>query len=184
MPTELMPDSTLYWTAAAVTAAIDVVFLGLLMWRIDRAAFGRLQPSFLLVSLLFWGGLYGWAFNAFWDECYAFVLPGWARWAALPYGVASGALGSAFWWLSLRLPGHPLPWFALLGGLHSVPGHAHAIYGRSLLDGCPILADVSPASALVFGAFEFMLYWLAVLALAAVVRWLRPGKVTAEAFTG
>jgi len=88
----------------------------------------------------------------------------------VPFGLAEGLLGYLFWWISLRLPGNPLGWFFLMGGLHSLPGHLHAIYSRGLLQKCPILVGVSAASALVFGIFEFVFYWCIALIVSAFVQ--------------
>jgi len=59
-------------------------------------------------------------------------------------------------------------WFSLLGGLVSLVGHGIGI-SRGLLR-VPLLAEVSAASALVFGVFEFIFYWCAIVGL-AVAAW-------------
>ena len=167
---DIQATSQMYWTAALVTAALDLLLVGLLVWRLEESTFRQLQPGLTIAAMLFWCILYTWASWSFWEVCYAYLLPGWVRWFVVPFGLISGLLGYAFWWLSLRLPGKPLYWFFLLAGMHSLPGHLHAIYGRVMLERCPILAEVSASSALIFGIFEFILYWCFVLLISVLVR--------------
>ncbi len=80
-----------------------------------------------------------------------------------------GAIGMGFWWLAERLPGPPAVTFALLGGLVSLPGHLVGFYGLGMGEKVPVLQGVSVTSALVFGIFEFIVYWLAIILVAAGV---------------
>ena len=62
-----------------------------------------------------------------------------------------------------------MPAFLLLGGLESLPGHLNAIYRFELLERCALIKGISPASALVFGVFEFGFYWSVVLGVSALL---------------
>jgi hypothetical protein len=74
-----------------------------------------------------------------------------------------------------------LLWFVVLGGLVSLVGHGIGIR-RGLLR-VPLLAEASPASALVFGVFEFAFYWCGIVALAAATKaLLNKGDETEVAF--
>jgi hypothetical protein len=52
----------------------------------------------------------------------------------------------------------------------SLVGHGIGI-SRGLLR-VPLLAEASAASALVFGVFEFIFYWCAIVVLSVAGRWL------------
>ncbi len=162
-------NSQLYWISALVAAGLDLLLGAVLVWRLPRASFNRLARPLALVAAVFWAGLFSWAANSFWTDCYQYVLPAWARPAATYYGLATSLVALLFWWLAQRLPGRPALPFLVLGGLHSLPGHLHG-FSRGLMTNCPILVKVSPASALVFGIFEFMFYWAVVLSLAALLQ--------------
>jgi hypothetical protein len=173
--------SQLYWVAALVAALIDIAFVALLVWRIKPAFFRQLKWKFVIVAGLFWLGLWSWVMwdPFFWETCYQYIFPAWIRplWPPL-YGLVACAVALFFWWLSLRIPIHPVLSLILLGGLESFPGHIRAIYWMGLLE-TPLLKNVSPASALTFGFFEFAFYWCIILIIASLIHWISgriPGK--------
>ena len=174
METEYQATSQIYWIATIVTALIDVVFVSLLAWRNKPARFHQLKWPLSIAAAVFWLSLWGWAMwdTFIWETCYQFVFPPWVRpfWP-FTFGLINGGLALFFWWLARRLPGNPVITLVLLGGLESFPGHLWAIYGRGILE-TPLLKEVSPASALTFGFFEFIFYWSFILTLASLVRWL------------
>lgn len=158
-----------YWAAAAVTAAVDLLLAIVLIKTVSADLFKRSLAYLVVFGILFWCLLLTAAAWGYWDECYGLLFPGWVRWAVPFYGLLVGAgLGPLFWWVARRFPGHPLPAFIVLAGLHSLPGHLRGIYGERMLERCSMLVGVTPASALVFGVFEFVLYWCVVLGLAAL----------------
>jgi hypothetical protein len=91
----------MYWSAALVAVVVDLLLVGLLAWRVKRPVFERLGRPLLVTSLVFWATLYSWALFSFWDGCYEYVLPAWARWVVIPFGLVVGGLGAVFWWLAL-----------------------------------------------------------------------------------
>jgi len=158
------------WSVARVTAVIDIVFVAILIWRIKRTRFRQSLGPLVVVSAAFWTFTLWLPVWSYWTSCYGYIFPDWVRWITPIYGLVIGALlAPLFWWLGVRLPGHPVLTVAILGGLHSLPGHMHGIYGRDMLEKCPLLVDVSAASALVFGVFEFIFYWCVVLTLTALI---------------
>jgi len=170
METNFQATSQLYWISVLVTALMDIAFVALLAWRIKPARFRRLQWPLVIVSTLFWTVLwYAVMWNAFvWETSFRYVFQPWQRWAWPPvYGLISGVLTWLFWWLSLRLPGNPLLYFLLLGGLESFGDHYFAI--RNGVMETPLLQEVSIASAVTFGFFEFIFYWSVILGLAALL---------------
>jgi len=171
MPGDIKATSELYWVAALVAALIDVGFVSLLAWRIQTSRFRQLKWALTGAGVIFWGTLWAYVLWDFWELAYRYVFPSWARWLIpASYGLMYGACGFALWWVALRLPGNPVVSFCLLGGLISLPGHLWAIYGRRMLEKVPLLQGVSPASALVFGVFEFIFYWSVILVVAVVLR--------------
>jgi len=170
----MQATSGYYWTAAAVTAAIDVFLIAVLFWKLTPDLFRRSRTPFVIIAVLFWIAIYTSAGWGYWGECYGSLYPDWVRALVPVYGlIVGGPIALLFWWAALRLPGNPTLSFTALAGLHSLPGHLWAIYGKDMLDRCPLLIDVDPAPALVFGVFEFIFYWTVILGLAALTATLR-----------
>jgi hypothetical protein len=158
-----------YWMATFATAVIDLVFITLLAWRIRSDRFHQLKNILGVVAVIFWASLWTWVMtNAFiWETCYQFIFPSWARWMMPPVmALLNGSLALLFWWLASHLPGNPVVNLVLLGGLGSFPGHLHAIQ-LGILE-TPLLKNVSAASALTFGFFEFVFYWSVILTTSAL----------------
>jgi len=182
METEFQATSHLYWIAALVAALMDIAFVALLAWHIKPARFRRLQWLLVIVSTLFWTVLwYAVMWNAFiWETSYRHVFQPWQRWIWPPvFGLISAGVSLLMWWLSVRLPGKPILNFLLLGGLVSFVDHYFAI-SNGVME-TPLLQEVSIASAVTFGFFEFIFYWSVILALAALLplvwdRWQAPKK--------
>ena len=168
---EVNATSQIYWIAALAAALIDIVFVLLLSWRIKPARFRQLKWQLVIAAGIFWLGLWGWAmWNPFiWESCYQYVFPSWVRpvWP-FAFSLINGGLALFFWWLGTRLPGNPVVWLVLFGGIASFPGHLRAIFSMGILE-TPLLSGVSAVSALVFGFFEFIFYWSVILSLAALL---------------
>ena len=158
------------WAAAGVVALADLSLAILLTRRLHPPWSSRLPLGILVVGCLGFAALFTWAFRSYWGSCYGYALPGVFRALAPFIGAVLGALGWLFWRLARGARGWAVPFFLLLGGLESIPGHLNAIYRYRLLDRCPMLQEVTPTSALTFGFFEFAFYWAVVLALAALFR--------------
>jgi hypothetical protein len=162
--------SELLWRATSIAVLIDVPLLVLVAWRVSRGLFRQLKWHLAAAAFVVYAALWG-TFGSvyFWDAVYGAVFPAWSRWwLPVGYGLLFGALALAFWRLSLAASRWPAVWFSLLGGLASLVGHGIGIR-RGLLR-VPLLAQASVASALVFGVFEFIFYWCAIVGLAAASR--------------
>ena len=135
-----------------------------LKWYLASAAF--------LIYALLWG-VFGSVY--FWDSVYYAVFPAWSRWL-LPvwFGCLFGLLATVFWRIAAPRAKWPAVWFVLLGGVVSLVGHGIGI-SRGLLR-VPLLSEASPASALVFGVFEFVFYWSGIVGLAVAAK--RLARVT------
>ena len=165
-------SSTLLWRAALVVALVDLPLLILVARRVTSGLFSRLQwylagAAFLVFALIWFvfGSLY------FWDPVYRLIFPAWSHWLLpLVFGLLEGLLALLFWWVYRLAARGAAVWFVLLGGLASLAGHGIGI-SRGLMR-VPMLAGASPASALVFGVFEFIFYWSAILGLSLLFRWL------------
>jgi len=161
--------SELYWISASVTAIIDVVFVSLLAWYIRSERFHHFRNFLAGSAIIFWACLWTSVMTSslIWETCYQFIFPLWARWIMPPaMALLDGGLALLFWWLALRLPGNPVVNLVLLGGLESFPGHLRAIQLGILAT--PLLKNVSTASALTFGFFEFVFYWSVILTVSAI----------------
>lgn len=163
--------SQLYWIAALVTALMDIGLVALLVWRVKPTRFRQLKWPLVIVSTIFWIALwYVVMWDAFiWETSFRHVFQPWQRWAWPPvYGLISGGVAWLFWWLALRLPGNPVLYFLLLGGLGSFVDHYFAIRNGVLQT--PLLQGVSVTSAVTFGFFEFVFYWCVISGIAAFAR--------------
>ena len=155
-----------------VAALIDAPLLMLVARWVSPELFRKLKWYVTGAGLVVYAALWGTFGSVYdWDAVYQAIFPAWFRWL-LPvvYGLLFGALALGFWRVSILAPRWQALWFSLLGGLVSLVGHGIGI-SRGLLR-VPLLAEVSAASALVFGVFEFIFYWCAIIGLSLAGRWL------------
>ena len=167
--------SRLLWTAAAVTAIFDILLLAVVVRLVPLARFGRLKWGVTAAAGVFWFGVWLYVmWGPWWAQVYHFVFPEWARPVLPPaYALMFAAIARGFWSLARRSARRPALAFCVLGGLVSFPGHAWGIWGRGMLQKSPLFQDASPASALAFGFFEFIVYWSGILLVAALIDRLR-----------
>jgi len=157
------------WLGALIFALLDFAFVAFLAWRIKPDTFKRLKWNLLVTTAAFWFVLWTSMSYFFWDPVYHYVFPEWARWFIPPvYGLLFGAVALLFWWLALRLPGHGLINFCILGGLLGMITHVWAIY-RGILDKPPMLKGASPAAVTVMPFFEFIFYWCLIITISRLM---------------
>jgi hypothetical protein len=163
--------SRLLWTAAAITAVFDVLLLAVVIRLVPPARFGRLKWGVTAAAGVFWFAVWLYAmWGPWWSQVYHYVFPEWVRPVLPPaYALMFAAIALGCWSLARRVRRNPALAFCLLGGLVSFPGHAWGIWGRGLLEKPALFQDASPASALTFGFFEFIVYWSAIVLVAALV---------------
>lgn len=164
--------SELLWRATLIAVLIDAPLLIFVARWVSSELFGKLKwhlagAAFVVYAVLW--GTFGSVY--FWDAVYKAIFPVWSRWL-LPvgYGLLFGVLAVAFWRVSIIAARWQAMWFSLLGGLVSLVGHGIGM-SRGLLR-VPLLAEASAVSALVFGVFEFIFYWCAIVGLSVAGRWL------------
>jgi len=164
--------SDLLWRCALFAALIDAPLLALIARRVTTGLFHQLKwylagAAFIVYAAL-WGSL---GSVLFWDEVYQRIFPMYFRWLLGPgMGLLFALLALAFWRVSKLLREWQVVCFILFGGLVSLAGHSIGI-SRGLMR-VPLLSAASPASALVFGVFEFIFYWCLIVGIGAGVRWL------------
>jgi len=158
--------------ASLVTAIVDAVLLAL-AGRVRPETFRRLKWPLAIAAAAVFAALWGvLASHLYWDAVYRHVFPAGMRpWLPVAYGLAFGLVALFFWSISTRASRWPAVWFCLLGGLVSIPGHAWGM-SRGLMR-VPLLSQASPAAALLFGFFEFIVYFAAIVGLSLVVLRLR-----------
>ena len=170
MPFQFRLTSAMFWWSALVLLIVDIGFLMFLVQRIDPGRFRQLRWPLASASAIVWSVLWTAALWAYWSLWSSYVFPAWARWAAPFSGVVFGIIAMAFWWLAMRLPGRPAVIFPLLGVVLSLPAHSYGIYKLQVLTKVPLVQGVSPASVLVFGTLEHILYWSIALSFALPLR--------------
>lgn len=153
------------WEAALAFALIDFFFILLLMRRIHGEMFRQLRPYLVFTAGIFWFLVWLLMSAYFWDPVYHYVFPAWARWLIPPvYSILFMLATLLFWWLSFRIPGHPMLNFCILGGLWGMLSHLWGI-SRGLIDKPPMLQGLNPISVAVMPIFEFMFYWCIILSI-------------------
>lgn len=182
MPFPIRLTSAMFWWSALILLIVDVGFLMFLAQRVQPARFARLRWPLTAASSIVWSILWTGALWAYWSVWSSYVFPSWARWFAPLSGIVFGIIAMGFWWLARQLPGRPAVIFPLLGVVVSFPAHSYAIYELQVLARVPLVQGVSPASVLVFGTLEHILYWSIALSFALPLRRLvrvQPEKVPA-----
>jgi len=142
-----------------IAFALALTTLTLLLWRVKPARFSSVSwVSFGAGSAIFWGILAALLVSFAWENYYSFFAPSWYRLAA-PLGAVMlySSFALLFRRVSLHIPGNPVAYFCLLGGLESIPEHAAAIYRFHILE-IPILSGSTAALIFIFAFFEYMFF--------------------------
>ncbi len=164
--------SELMWRATLIAILIDAPLLFAIARWVPSGLFYKLKWYLAGAGFVVYAALWG-TFGSvyYWDAVYHAIFPAWFRWL-LPvvYGLLFAVLALAAWRVSILAPKWPPVCFSLLGGLVSLVGHSIG-FSWGLLR-VPLLAGVSPISALTFGVFEFIFYWCAIVGLGVASRWL------------
>ena len=160
MPEDLLTENT------PIAIALALAVTGLLGWRFKPSYFRALPwQSFGIAAALFWGLLAALLLSYAWGFYYSLFAPSWYRFAAPLASVLIYSLVALLLrWAALRIPGNPVIWFCLLGGLQSIPEHALAIYRFGILD-IPFLRGTTAAAIFLFAYFEYVVYWGLALSL-------------------
>ena len=157
------------WTSAGIFGALGIALLIPLAFLFRAPQFQRAAWALTLASALFWGVLAVVATLFFLDIYYRYIYPAWGRWLAPLDFLLYGAIGLGMWWLAARIPGPPVVWFALLGGLEGVAEHLVGIYALHILQKVPWLQGMPALPVTVFSFFEYILYWTLVAWLGFVL---------------
>jgi len=152
----------------ALLVVLDGLLLALLVWRITRPRFRSLRWPLVASAALCWGTFAVVMLNLTWEMYYQHFYTPLSRTLAPLAGLFYAVVALGMWWLARKLALNPVAGFFLLAGVEGVLEHLFGIYVLDILS-VPILADMSPAAILVFAFFEYILYWGAVLGLAALV---------------
>lgn len=147
------------WTSTLLFGVVGLILLLPLAFAYRSPAFQRSAAAITLASALFWGICATGAILVAWDFYYQYIYPAWARWLAPLDALFYGLVGLGMWWLALRLPGSPVVWFVVLGGLEGVAEHVFGIYALHILDKVPWLSGVPPLPLTIFSFFEYIVYW-------------------------
>ena len=154
------------WTSAWIFGVAGIILLIPLAFLFRAPQFQRSAWTLTIASALFWGVLAAVAMIFFWEFYYRYIYPGWGRWLVLLDFLLYAALGIGMWWLASRMPGSPVIWFALLGGLEGIAEHLFGIYALHILEKVPWLQGMPALPVTVFSFFEYILYWTLVAWLA------------------
>jgi len=147
------------WISTLLFGVTGLILFVPLAYAFRAQAFQRSALSLTVASALFWGVCATAAIIFAWDFYYRYIYPAWSRWLAPLDALFYGLVGLGMWWLALRLPGSPVVWFVILGGLEGVAEHVFGIYALHILDKVPWLSGVPPLPLIAFSFFEYTVYW-------------------------
>jgi hypothetical protein len=170
---DLQAGEISFWPSTGIFWALALALAGVLVWRITPERFKKLKWYLVVCAAVFWSLFSILLLNVYWDFYYQYFSFPWARWAAIFNGILYGSVALLFWWLSSRLPIHPVVTFCILAMLESVLEHLLGIYRMGILEKVPALQGAYPLAVFAFAMPEYVLYWGSVLGLAALVQWLR-----------
>jgi hypothetical protein len=121
-----------------------------------------------LSSALIWGALGGIFVFSFWDQYYRFFYPLWLRGLTAVDAILYALVGLVLWWLAARLPGNPVLWFGILGGLEGVAEQLIGALALNLMSNVPGLAETGPLPLTLLAFSQYLLGW-------TLVAWLGLG---------
>jgi hypothetical protein len=147
------------WMSTLLFGVAGLVLLLPLAFTYRGTAFQRSALALTLGSALFWGVCATAAVRLAWEFYYQYIYPAWIRTLAPLDALFYGLLGLGMWWLALHLPGSPVVWFVILGGLEGVAEHVFGIYTLHILDKVPWLSGLPPLPLIIFSFFEYIVYW-------------------------
>jgi hypothetical protein len=171
MPGEITITTKMLWEGALFLALVDAVYVPLLVWRVRRETFQRLQWPLAIAAACVWFGIWSWAIGNFWETVYRYVFPGWAQtWVPIIAIVIAFVVSLGLWNLALRFKGNPVLIFCLLGGVLGSLTHIWAVY-RGIVTKPPMLQGASALAAVIIAFFEYIFYWCTILLIAKLIDW-------------
>jgi hypothetical protein len=166
---EVVTTRTL-WAGTILFAAIVAALVPALLRLIPRHRFLSLKAHVVILSGLFWAGLWLAVVTAYWQAVYGLFFPSWSRWLLPPFfGVLYGAAAWCLWFVASRSRVHPVIAFVGFGAALGPITHVWAV-SRGLVEKAPMLRAASPVMAVVISVPEFGLYWCLILLLAVLIR--------------
>jgi hypothetical protein len=173
MSTDVKITTELLYRGTLILALIDALYILLLIWHVNEAAFRRLKWPLSIAAAFVWFGIWSWAIGNFWETVYSYIFPAWMeRWAPWIAFVVAGAVAPGLWTLALRAQRNPVLTFCILSGLLGSATHVWAVQ-RGIMTKPPMLQGASPVAAVVFAFFEYILYWCTILVLAKMIGWIQ-----------
>ena len=176
-PVDLQITTAMLYLGTCICAVLDLFLVFLLVWQLKPEFFRRLRGEVLIITAIFWCGLWFWAIAAFWEKVYQYVFPGWSRWLLPLFQAGLATLATWLsWLLSSRFERLPVLVFLFCGGLWGALTHLWAV-NRGIVDKPPMLQGAAPAAAVTIAIFEFIFYWCIIVSAAALTgktrEWIR-----------
>jgi hypothetical protein len=160
----------LFWRAALVWGVVAASVVWLLARYVRLTWLEQVRWAIPLAAAFFWGIFATVLVWSRWGDYYRFFYSSRLRLIVPLYAPLFYAIASLFlWWIARRLPGNPAVSFCLLGGLEALVEHLAGIYLFGILERVPLLQGSRPLAVLAFALPEYVVYWGAVLGLAALL---------------
>jgi hypothetical protein len=113
---DIKVTSEILWRGALLFAAIDIVFVSIIIKIIKPSDLFKMKWTLVIVMAIFFTFLFGFIISfLFWNSVYSYVFPSWARWIIPPvYGLLFSVAGLFFWWIASHSPMNRVIIFCLL----------------------------------------------------------------------
>jgi hypothetical protein len=181
MPPNFYVTNSLLWMCISILLVVDIFFTLLARQLTNRQSFQQQRWFLAFVSgiffLIVWTSAMIWA----WDWFYAYIFPPWGRyWLPPLFAIGYSLLAQGMFWLSLKLGGHPVVTWAILGGVEGLLSHIVAIFSLGAASKPPIMQGSDPFLVLIFAVFEKAFYWTLILLISSLLRRVAAKSVLAD----
>ncbi len=173
MSPDIKITTEMLFTGTLVFALMDAVYVPLLVWRVNTAAFRRMKWWLVIAAAVVWYGIWSWAIGNFWETVYRYVFPAWAQiWVPFIAVVVAAVVAFGMWVLAIHSRWNPTLVFCLLSGVMGSLTHIWAV-SRGIVTRPPMLQGASPIGAVTIAFFEYIFYWCTILVLAKMMDWIQ-----------
>jgi hypothetical protein len=156
------------WAGTILLSVFVAALLPTLVRLIPQRRFLEVTAHVVVISALFWAGLWLAVVAAFWEPVYGRFFAPWSRWLLPPFfGALYGGAAWCFRSLASRRPNLAVPVFVALGAALGPITHVWEL-SLGMVEKAPVFRGVSPVMVVVVSAPAFGFYWCLVLLLAVL----------------
>lgn len=161
--------TNIYWISALILIFFDSAIVLVLTRMIKPSRFSQIQWEIVIATAVFFSSLWSFVLTWGWSWFYSYIFPTWIPPLAPTFGLVYAVIGYAMYRLAKYLPGNPVVYFCVLGGVEGFITHLWVVFGIGVIEKVPMMHGVSQASVLIFATFEKTFYWSIILLMALVI---------------